>query len=405
MRIAFVVMQIGNAELDRIFDTVIQPAIEAAGLKAKRVDRHNEGKLLKIEIIQFLKSSGIIIADLTNERPNVYLEVGYAMGLDKVRNLILTCRGDHLPGNAGWTQGGPKIHFDLAGYDILLWEPSKLDDFRQDLERRIRYRRNRLSSEPTPKPTLKPTPKLKSKPDRPILDMEWTEAHRETAARQMEEAGVTTYMDAAFGIAYPKPDRIQADLLKAASDSQIHTFGWPIGVVLERQECQPQPRVDEVVTEVNLVNDSSNSHYDYWALRRNGDFYLRKSLFEDQRDRDAIFFNTRIVRNTELLMYALELYKRLGIDPSTEFAIELRYGGLNGRVLRGTAARSIRPRTCTTVGEFRKTYSGRLQDVEGNLTDVVKELTAPMLALFEFFELNDSIYRRIVEAYADGQIT
>lgn len=51
MSIAFVVMQIGDAELDGIFDTVIEPAIRSAGLQARRVDRHNEGDLLKSEII------------------------------------------------------------------------------------------------------------------------------------------------------------------------------------------------------------------------------------------------------------------------------------------------------------------------------------------------------------------
>lgn len=133
MGMAFVVMQIGNPEMDHLFEAVIQPAIESMGLQAKRVDRDNEGGLLKNEIIHFLNNSEIIVADLTNERPNVYLEVGYAMGIDKFRNLILTCRSDHLPGNADWRPDGPKIHFDLAGYDILFWESSKPDSFRQKL--------------------------------------------------------------------------------------------------------------------------------------------------------------------------------------------------------------------------------------------------------------------------------
>ena len=165
MGIAFVVMQIGDEQLDQLFETVIQPAIESVGLQAKRVDRHNKGGLLKSEIVQFLNDSEIIIADLTNERPNVYLEVGYAMGIDKFRNLILTCRSDHLPGNDGWRPDGPKIHFDLAGYDILLWEPSDPDSLRQELESRIRRRRALLS----------PTAEAK----RPILDMEWIQTHRE----------------------------------------------------------------------------------------------------------------------------------------------------------------------------------------------------------------------------------
>ena len=50
-------------------------------------------------------------------------------------------------------------------------------------------------------------------------------------------------------------------------------------------------------------------------------------------------------------------------------------------------------------------YNGSLQEVEASLTEVVKQLTAPMLGLFDFFELDDSIYQQIVEAYVDGRVT
>lgn len=391
MSIAFVVMQIGDSELDRIFDTVIEPAIDSAGLQARRVDRHNEGDLLKSEIIRFLNESEIIIADLTNERPNVYLEVGYAMGIDKLRNLILTCRSDHLPGNAGWSADGPKVHFDLAGYDILLWEPSELDRFREELKARVGRRQALLSPA--------------SQSVTPSLDMDWVQTHRETASGEMEAAGIRTYMEAAFGVAAPKPDHSPPQLRTAASDSMIHTFGWPLGVMLDGvPECQPRPRSDGIVTRVHMGSGSSDTHYDYWALRRNGDFFIRKSLFEDQRDPAAIFFNTRIVRNTELLMYALRLYDRLGVDRSTGFAVELRYGGLGGRVLRGINRPFLGLHTCVE-DEIKTGFSGSLQRVERDLVEIVKELTAPMLALFDFFELNDSVYQEIVEAYVEGRIT
>ena len=362
------------------------------GLHPKRVDRHNEGGLLKSEIMQFLNNSEIIVADLTNERPNVYLEVGYAMGIDKLRNLILTCRSDHLPGHAGWTPDGPKVHFDLAGYDILFWEPSNPDSFRERLENRIRRRRTLLSP-------VAPT-------DQPVLDVEWVETHRETASRQMTDAGFTTYMEASFGVAAPKPDRSLSELSTAASNSIIRTFGWPIGVFIQEvPEWQPQPRSEGIVAEVSRVGPLTDSHYDYWALRRNGDFFLRKSLFEDKRDPTAIFFNTRIVRNTEVLMYALRLYDRLGVDPSTEFELQLRYGGLDGRVLRASSPDRYLSalRTCSE-DQITTSYNGSLQEVEGTLTEVVKHLTAPMLSLFAFFEVSDSTYQQIVDAYVDGRV-
>ena len=392
MGIAFVVMQIGNAQLDNLFEAAIQPAIKSVGLQTKRADRDTEGGLLKSEIVQFLSDAEIIIADLTNERPNVYLEVGYAMGIDKFRNLILTCRKDHFPGDPDWQVDGPKVHFDLAGYNILLWDPSETDSFRKELEHHIRKRQVILSPV--------------ARDERPVLDIEWVKTHRETALQQMEEAGITTYMEASFGISHPKPDRNLSQLLRAAEDSMIHTFGWPIGFFNpEIPEYRPQPRSDGIVLELNLTGESPDSSYDYWALRRNGDYYLRKSLFEDKRNKTAIFFGTRIVRHTELLLYVLRLYDRLNIDPLTGFELELRYGGLSGRLLRSSdPTHYVSMSRMCTEDQIMTNYTGNLKDVEGGLTKVVKELTSPLLGLFDFFELDDQAYQHFVEAYVDGRV-
>ncbi len=40
---AFVIMQIGDPQLDRMHDTAIVPAVRACRLEPKRVDKHNEG--------------------------------------------------------------------------------------------------------------------------------------------------------------------------------------------------------------------------------------------------------------------------------------------------------------------------------------------------------------------------
>ena len=127
----FIIMQIGNRDLDRVCEQAMVPALQACGLEPKRVDKHNEGGLLKSEIIGFIERSEVIIADLTHERPNCYLEIGYAMGIDKFRNLILTVREDHSPNSPNHVKGGSKIHFDLTGYDILFWNPDDLDTFRK----------------------------------------------------------------------------------------------------------------------------------------------------------------------------------------------------------------------------------------------------------------------------------
>jgi len=141
----FVIMQIGNAQLDVLYERALAPALSACGFEPRRVDRHNRGGLLVSEIISFIEEAEVVIADLTHERPNCYLEVGYVLGAGKSTNLILTARADHNPENDSHHPGGPRVHFDLAGFEILFWQPDRLEDFRHELEKRIFRRRGMLS--------------------------------------------------------------------------------------------------------------------------------------------------------------------------------------------------------------------------------------------------------------------
>lgn len=144
-------MQIGDPEMDVIFDKIIYPSLKSCGLEPRRVDKHEEGDLLKSEIVEFIKSSEIVIAELTNERPNCYLEVGIAMGLNKAvglnknKNIVLVAREDHNPDRPGRKVDEPKVHFDLQGYSILYWDPNDLEDFADRLIKTVNRRLKTLS--------------------------------------------------------------------------------------------------------------------------------------------------------------------------------------------------------------------------------------------------------------------
>ena len=137
---AFVIMQIGDAELEETYRRAIIPALERAGLAPHRVDTHNRGGVLTSEIVAFIEESEILVADLTHERPNCYLEVGYALGAGRASRLVLTARRDHKPDGSEHRPGSPKVHFDLAGYDILYWSPEQPEAFALELEKRVRRR-------------------------------------------------------------------------------------------------------------------------------------------------------------------------------------------------------------------------------------------------------------------------
>lgn len=137
---AFVIMQIGDPALDGVYEQAIVPALWSVGLVPKRVDRHSAGGLLHSEIISFIEESELIVADLTHERPNCYLEVGYALGAGRFSRVILTAREDHNPDSPEHAADGPKVHFDLSGYEILFWSVERLASFRLELSKRAERR-------------------------------------------------------------------------------------------------------------------------------------------------------------------------------------------------------------------------------------------------------------------------
>ena len=390
---AFIIMQIGNKELDAICEQVMVPALGACGLDPKRVDKHNNGGLLKSEIIKFIEDSDIIVADLTNERPNCYLEVGYTMGIDKLRNLILKARQDHNPDRPNRRSDDPKVHFDLGGYDILYWNPDRLGEFREDLEKRVKRRQAILS----PSGNTSATP----------WDVEWIAQHRATAWSGLLGVKKTPnpgFMEVCFTLSNSKPSKTQRELLEAAKGAQIETFGWPIGVFLDgSDEDRPRPKVDGIVAE---IADNERSSYDYWTTRRDGGFYLLQSLFEDQIESGSIFFNTRIVRVTEALLYCARLYARLGIPSTATVNVAVRHGRLRGR--HGKAHGSNWPalqlelKQPTTEDDVYAEIVVPLAKIESSLPELVKNLTAPLFMLFDFLEVPDKVYAYIVNKFVEG---
>jgi hypothetical protein len=385
---AFIIMPIGNPELDRVAASAVVPALVACGLDPKRVDKHNAGGLLKAEIIGFIEDAEIIIADVTLERPNCYLEIGYAMGVDKFKNLILTVREDHFTDSKNHKKGGPKIHFDLAGYDILAWHPDEIDEFRAELEKRIR-RRLAITTPP-------------SIPANASAHSDWLAEQIATADAGMKATPRTAFMELHF--APSGAERFSLTKLREAAEyAPIHTFGWPIGVFLHRDGVRPHPRANGIAAEITREGRDA---YDYWALRRTGEFYWRGTLFEDDNSEGKIFFDTRIVRVTEALLYCGRLYTALGLNRQRVVTITGRHVGLKGRRLSSANPGSALhdERDPAHENESAVQFTVRLEQLESELVSLVKEVLAPLFALFDFFELNDRVYEDIVNRFVAGQV-
>lgn len=76
-----------------VFYFGIQPSVQAAGLNCHRMDEISFTGDIVALMRERIASARIVVADLTNSNPNVYLEIGYAWGLNvpcvaELRNLL-----------------------------------------------------------------------------------------------------------------------------------------------------------------------------------------------------------------------------------------------------------------------------------------------------------------------------
>lgn len=390
-------MQIGDPQMDRVYEDAIEPAISDAGLAPLRVDRHNQGDLLKSEIVRFIETSEVIVADITNERPNCYLEIGYAMGLGKKRNLILTAREDHHHQSPNFNQGGPRVHFDLEGYAIIFWDPEDLSGFREELGRAISRRRATVRPAAMSVPIAAPGP--------------WHEELRAIAETGIAGVGRSAYMEVAAEVESAQSFG-QQELLQALRDSSIHTFGWPIGVILDGDaDARPHPTTDGVQAEVAIASEAAQNpfgqdrtSYDFWKLFRDGRFYTMLSLFEDERAENAVFFDVRISRVTEALLLLARLYRRLGLADTDRIAVSVRHQGIAGRTIR--AANRGRYLNERSTGEdcVETTITATLAELERDLTNYVRQVVDPLFVVFDFLQIDEGIVSELVEDFLAERI-
>ena len=82
-------------EMDDVYHYGIQSAINAAGYLCERADLQPfTGDVIDWVRLR-IRSASLVVADLTDANPNVYLEVGYAWGIG-VPTVLLTKSTDHL---------------------------------------------------------------------------------------------------------------------------------------------------------------------------------------------------------------------------------------------------------------------------------------------------------------------
>ena len=98
------------AVVEDYFEGVVKPVVESLGYKMVIVDgrQPSEESIINLEIFTKLHRSNVVVADITGERPNNFIELGYALG-----------RGHRVMVTA---EDGTKNPFDIEPVPTHFWK-------------------------------------------------------------------------------------------------------------------------------------------------------------------------------------------------------------------------------------------------------------------------------------------
>jgi hypothetical protein len=126
MKNCFVLMPFSK-EFDDIYQLGIKSTCDEMKMSCKRVDEQIFHHSILQQIYNQIENADILIADLTNQNPNVFYEVGYAHGLNK--NVILL------------TKNTQDIPFDLKHYPHIIYE-DKILNLKRMLKSKLEHFQN-----------------------------------------------------------------------------------------------------------------------------------------------------------------------------------------------------------------------------------------------------------------------
>jgi hypothetical protein len=191
------------------------------------------------------------------------------------------------------------------------------------------------------------------------------------------------------------------DLTEAMERTQIHSFGWPIGIVLPSPEFRPKPYVGGIKAEID-----AGESYDEWSLSKTGEFRVWKTLFEDRRKAGVLYLDTRIIRTAEVIRRTAALYNALLEERPARMYFRLKHGGLEGLHM-GVASPNrflAFERTCH-LPEFSHEYTVEIPEMltAAGLKATVFDYITRLFELFDMFKVDRALVDELVDNFLMGR--
>ena len=194
-------------------------------------------------------------------------------------------------------------------------------------------------------------------------------------------------------------ERSVKELLQSATKSMTKR-GHPTGEV-RHDASRPRP-VGNGIAAFPQGKSSPN-----WILETNGDFYTLRRLHVEDSDEvspfrsakagTVLFADCQINDVTEALIHCVRLYEFLEVSPTAKVHFAIGYGGIAGRELAHFEGKYVLTSGGTAlVNHAASSIEFVLKTFEKDASKLVTKLCERIFEQFDFAEVSDEIYTRIV---------
>ena len=130
----FVIQAFDGGKYDRRYNETIKPALEKAGVRPERADEMLGVNPVVEKIETAIQAASICIAEVSEDNPNVWLELGYALALD--RPTVIVCD----------RSARSKLPFDIQHRPVVFYRTDSRSGYDELESNIIKWIRNELKN-------------------------------------------------------------------------------------------------------------------------------------------------------------------------------------------------------------------------------------------------------------------